>query len=351
LKDEELKDAANRGKKFYSAQWQKTQTKLEAKVAADEKEKEHLQAKVNDLTNARKQRDSQLSGLHKEKLGLQNDLEKEQGKLTYAVDKENTEMQYVEKLEAEKQKLTAALPAALQKQADLTAQLAQMQTRDESLKELNLKLAENEKLQRVQLAKMQEDSSTLQQKVLQERKKLDFAVDQENTALMAVKLLQTQNKQLKTSLQDQTALQTKLKQLQGDAATKDNTIKTLQVQNSDADTQLASLEGQVADLKHQNAMLSDQYANEQKKFEGATNRAVQEDSTESLALKVLQGENHKLKMELQKAAEEETRMSQTAKINRAKASESDALEAEKWDMKRELEELRKKQESQTQSCV
>jgi len=336
-KEDAIKNVSARGMDFYVNKWQETEKALQGKIADEAKAKSRLEEKISDLSRASSKKDDELSNLSKEKTKLEKELETEKIKLSYAVDKENSEMASVDKLKAE----NVDLNAKLQKQKELELQLEKLKKHDEELQATNLELVASEKHDRDLLEQMQNQSGKVVQKALQEKSKLDFAVDQENTEMMAVKMLQSENKRLKDSLQDKTDLEAELKRLKAEETAKDANIEALKAQNSNTTKQLTTLTAQIEKLKILNGQLEDQYISERSKL-GAL---ADQESTESLALKVLQGENQKLKEELKKTVDDEANMAQELKENQAKAAAAEALETEHDQMRRELASLRLKEDA------
>jgi len=332
-KDEEIANVSARGTNFYMNQWEKTQKTLQANIAAEREAKMLLTVKLAEVSRIESRKDEEITRLQKEKADMQQVLKLEQAKLMYAVDKENAEMQHADSLKADNK----ALGVTSQKEKELELELAKLRKYDEDLEASNTKLISDEKHEREEVQIMQQASSKAIQKVIEERKRMDFAVDQENTELLEVKILQGQNRKLKESLENQTDLEAELKQLNADRAAKDEAIKTLETQNGDANEKLKTLMGQMADLKNTNGLLEDQYIRERSKLVNIADH----DTTESMALKVVEGENSYLKEQLNG---DEAQLTKSAKANQAKAANSETLETEGDQMKRELAALRQKEE-------
>jgi len=332
-KDEEIANVSARGMNFYMNRWEKTQKALQANIAAEREAKMLLTVKLGEVSRVQSRKDEEISRLQKEKADMQEVLKGEQAKLMYAVEKENAEMQHVEKLKAD----NTALVIATQKEKQLELELAKLQKREQDVEASNVKLINDEKQEREQVQIMQEASRKAIQKVIEQRKRMDFAVDQENTELLEVKILQGENAKLKAALYNQTDLEAELKQLNADRAAKDEAIRNLENQNADASEKIKALMGQMSDLRNTNGQLEDQYIRERSKLVNIADH----DTTESMALKVVEGTNQYLKEQVNR---DEAELAKSSKANQAKAADSEALENEKDQMKRELTALREKEE-------
>jgi intracellular sulfur oxidation DsrE/DsrF family protein len=331
-KNEEIKEASERGAKLYAEQSKKTHKTLQEQLAAEEKAKTLLEAKIMDLSDEAVKRKNELAAVLREKTNLAQQLSKEQEKLTYAVDKENSEMLIADKLSAEKSKLATAL----KNQTELVSQLQKLKQQNDAFKALSSKLATEEKNEKDALEQAKREAAEAAQKVLQARSKLDFAVDKENTEMMAVRAVQSENKQLRMSLANQTQLETKANKAEADVAAKNVQIDTLKSQNAEAKEKVTSLTEQVASLQQSNGMLKAQYIKERKKFL----RLADQESTESLALKVLRGEKQTLKEQLKSTEDEEAQMAQAAKAaNEGKTASLETLETERFRTKRDMARL------------
>jgi len=336
-KEAELQDVKKRGIQFFGKQWEKTEKSLKDKIVADERGNAVLEAKLADLTVAQKQKDTQIADLTTQDGAMHNLLKKEELKLSFAVDKENTEMAHVDKLEAESKELKAAL----QKEKQFEPRMVQLLKHDQDLQSENRRLVADEKNKADQLKALEETSGAAVQTIKQTQSKLDFAVDQENTEMLAVKILQGENQKLKETLQNQTELQAELVREQYEEKGKLVTIQNLNVQNSDADKTIFALKGQVAELTRTNGLLEDQYAAERTKMLSMADQ----DSTASLALKVLQGENQKLKRQLEQGAEEQAEMVEAAKQSQVKVSAAEDLVSNRDSLQRELASLHIQQDA------
>lgn len=332
-KDEEIANVSARGTNFYMNRWEKTQKALQANIAAEREAKMLLTVKLAEVSRIESGKDEEITRLQKEKADMQQVLKLEQAKLLYAVDKENAEMQHAETLKADNK----ALGVSSQKEKELELELAKLRKYNEDVEASNTKLISDEKHEKEEVQIMQQASRKAIQKVIEERKRMDFAVDQENTELLEVKILQGENRKLKDSLANQTDLEAELKQLNADRAAKDEAIKTLETQNADASEKMKTLMGQMADLKNTNGLLEDQYIRERSKLVNIADH----DTTESMALKVVEGENQYLKEQLKG---DEAELAKSTKATQAKAADSETLENEGAQMKRELAALRQKEE-------
>lgn len=331
-KNEEIKEASETGAKLYAEQSKKTHKTLQEQLAAEEKAKTLLEAKIMDLSDEAVKRKNELAAVLREKTNLAQQLSKEQEKLTYAVDKENSEMLIADKLSAEKSKLAAAL----QNQTELVSQLQKLKQQNDAFKALSSKLATEEKNEKDALEQAKREAGEAAQKVLQARSKLDFAVDRENTEMMAVRAVQSENKAIRMSLANQTQLETKAKKAEADVAAKNVQIDTLKSQNAEAKEKVTSLTEQVASLQQSNGMLKAQYIKERKKFLSLADQ----ESTESLALKVLRGEKQTLTEQLKSTEDEEAQMAQAAKAaNEGKTASLETLETERFRTKRDMARL------------
>jgi len=336
-KDEDIKEVAARGMESYAKKWAKIEISLHERLAASEKDKHLLETKLADLSLAEKTRADELTKLSEMGSQMRALVKSYKIKLAYALDKENTEMLRVDKLEAENK----ALNAALEKEKELEPKVMKLEKEAEELKASNLHLQAAEKAARAEVEKMRKTSDRVAQDAVQVRKKLDFAVDQENTQMIAVNILQEQNKKLKDSLQNQTELQAALKQDEASLKLKDGTIQTLQSQQAKAEANFTILLRQLADQKWRNAQLQDQYNKERNTRQDFQNQY----GTEMLALNVSQVENQKLKGQLQQAAEDEGDMMKVAKASQAKAAASDFFETQSDRMRADLTETRRKDQN------
>jgi len=236
----------------------------------------------------------------------------------------------VDKLNAE----NAKLAHSLEKQKQMQPQLAKLQAREETLQALNLQFMNSEKRDKDQLQKLNRTSREAGQVIVQEQSKLDFAVDQENTQMLAVKILQGENKRLRDALQNQTSMVAELRKLKSFEAGRGSTIEALKAQNAKSEDTISTLMGQMATLKRTNGLMQDQYLRERSKL----GSIADEDSTQSLAFQVLQGENQKLTLELKSATDDEDQMAQVARMNQAKIAASDALAIDAGVMKRDSDQ-------------
>merc|ERR1719160_130801 len=303
-KNEEIKEASERGAKLYAEQSKKTHKTLQEQLAAEEKAKTLLEAKIMDLSDEAVKRKNELAAVLREKTNLAQQLSKEQEKLTYAVDKENSEMLIADKLSAEKSKLATAL----KNQTELVSQLQKLKQQNDAFKALSSKLATEEKNEKDALEQAKREAAEAAQKVLEARSKLDFAVDRENTEMMAVRAGQSENKAIRMSLANQTQLETKAKKAEADVAAKNAQIDTLKAQ----------------------------YIKERKKFL----TLADQESTESLALKVLRQEKQTLTEQLKSTEDEEAQMAQAAKAaNEGKTASLETLETERFRTKRDMARL------------
>jgi len=331
-KNEEIKEASERGAKLYAEQSKKTHKTLQEQLAAEEKAKTLLEAKIMDLSDEAVKRKNELAAVLREKTNLAQQLSKEQEKLTYAVDKENSEMLIADKLSAEKSKLATAL----QNQTELVSQLQKLKQQNDAFKALSSKLATEEKNEKDALEQAKREAAEAAEKVVQARSKLDFAVDRENTEMMAVRAVQSENKAIRMSLANQTQLETKAKKAEADVAAKNVQIDTLKSQNAETKEKVTSLTEQVASLQQSNGMLKAQYIKERKKFLSLADQ----ESTESLALKVLRGEKQTLTEQLKSTEDEEAQMAQAAKAaNEGKTASLETLETERFRTKRDMARL------------
>merc|ERR1719359_187710 len=132
-----------------------------------------------------------------------------------------------------------------------------------------------------------------------------------------------------------------LREATADEASKDVIIKNLIEQNATAQDRIQQLEDQMEKIKQVNEWLKDRYKEEHTKY---TNTADREE-TEALALKVQQGNNGKLKDELERMTDMEANMEQMAKTNQAKAAATDQLLDEGDKMKRKLMEMHEKDQA------
>jgi len=335
-KDDEIKEVSTRGMESYAKNYAKIQTSLEQKLAAEKKDNDSLEKKLADLSLAEKARADELAKLSENGNRMRALLTNQKQKLTYALDKENTEMLRVDKLEAEKTNLTAEL----QKAREFEPKLTKLQKEHEALKASNLKLEAGEKAARAQLVKMQEASQQVSQNVVQVRNKLDFAVDQENTQMIAVKILQSQNAKLKEALQNQTELQARLKREDAQNKEQEGSMMALEGQKVKAEANLTALLGQIATLKRANVQLQDEFDAERKKRQEAADQFGEE----SLALKMLQGQNQKLKEQLQRDSEDEAAMMNVVNVSRAKAAAAEMVETQGNVMRAEVAASRQKEE-------
>merc|ERR1719331_2235240 len=253
-----IKEASETGAKLYAEQSKKTHKTLQEQQAAEEKAKTLLEAKIMDLSDEAVKRKDELAAVLREKTNLAQQLSKEQEKLTYAVDKENSEMLIADKLSAEKSKLATAL----QNQTELVSQLQKLKQQNDAFKALSSKLATEEKNEKDALEQAKREAAGAAQKVLEARSKLDFAVDRENTEMMAVRAVQSENKAIRMSLANQTQLETKTKKAEADVAAKNVQIDTLKSQNAETKEKVTSLTEQVASLQQSNGMLKAQYIKE-----------------------------------------------------------------------------------------
>jgi len=327
-------DEADRQLKEQRSQLEQTKKSLEEKTKADGKAEQLLKKKAAEA-------EKELVFLRQEKITLEDQLSKAQEALTYSVDKENSDSQILEKLKAEKEKLAEAAAAAAKKQKDVETQLSQMTAHDRDLKAMNLNLLTKEKNERDQVQRVQKQFSEAEKRKQEMQDKLEFAVDQQNTEMMAVKMLKSENSKLKDSLKSQVQIQAALKKANENDEAKASAIKNLTVQKFQAEDKVRSLIAQVATLKHQNVEFEDQYIRARAKL----NSIADEDTTEHLALEVLRGDNRKLQEQLMKVSESEAEMEEVAKASKSKADALDASEAENYRLKKELKALRQSGES------
>jgi len=340
-KDGELKELSVKAMEVYAKKGAKIQSAMQDKIAALEKEKHNLEMKLADLSLAEQKRADELAKLSSAGSKMRAMLKSEEQKLVYALGKENTEMVTVDKLEAENKADNAALEKALGSIKELEPKNAKLEEEQKVLKASNLKLQASELSAREEVDKMWKTSEEAAQNAVQVRKKLDFAVDQENTQTMAVKMLQDENGKLKKFVQNQTELEAVMRQEEADVKEKDGTIKALQAQKAKAETNITALLAQLDEARSASSQLQDQ-VNKQI----TTRRDVAEQfETQSLALKALQGQNQKLKTQLQQAADNEADVMTVAKASQAKAAASDFFESQGDQMRAELAESRRKEEA------
>lgn len=340
-KDKEIKEASARAIEVYAMKAAKIQTAMQDKIAALEKDKHNLEMKLADLSLAEQKRADELAKLSDAGSKMRAMLKKEELKLVYALDKENTEMVTVDKLEAENKADNAALEKALGSVKELEPKVAKLEEEKKVLQASNFKLQASEESAREEVDRMKKTSEVATQNAFQMQKKLDFAVDQENTQTMAVQMLRDENSKLKKFVQNQTELEAVMRQEGADMKEKDGIIKVLQAQKVNAEANITALSALLDEARSVSSHYQDQI-NKQI----TTRRDVAEQyETQSLALKALQGQNEKLKSQLQQAADNEADMMTVAKASQAKAAASDFFESQGDQIRAELAESRRKEEA------
>jgi len=340
-KEDDLEKVKAKGKQFFSKQWDETEAVLKEHIASLENKTAIFQAKIADLTLAEKQKDSQISKFASQQADLRDVVKQQQVKLTYAVDKENTLMAHDDQLEAEKKSLRAALT----KEQEIEPKMKEVLNKDDLLQTQNHRLVAAATADEEQLKKIKAAATVVSKKFDEQQSQLSFAVEQENTEMLAVKMLQGENQKLKEGLGNQTELQAQVQQVQYDAKAKVAQINVLNTNLSQSDAQIFALKEQVQDLTRARGALQDQYNSERTKVLGMADQ----DSTQSLALKVLQGENEKLKQQMQdqqvKSQEVESALSAATQDTQEKAAAASSLEDDKGSMQREMNALRVQQDA------
>jgi len=250
-------------------------------------------------------------------------------------------MAHDDQLEAEKKSLRAALT----KEQEIEPKMKEVLNKDDLLQTQNHRLVAAETAGEEQLKKIKAAATVVSKKFDEQQSQLSFAVEQENTEMLAVKMLQGENQKLKEGLSNQTELQAQVQQVQDDAKAKSAQINVLNTNLSQSDAQIFALKEQVQDLTRARGALQDQYNSERTKVLGMADQ----DSTQSLALKVLQGENEKLKQQMQdqqvKSQEVESALSAATQDTQEKAAAASSLEDDKGSMQREMNALRVQQDA------
>jgi len=327
-KDVEIQEATTRGMKHYVNSWESVQKSLRDKVTAAEGEKHELEEKLTSLAAAETQRGEELAKLSRDGKKMRELLEKQKRRLTFALEKENTEMLRGDKLEAENRDLQIALDS----EKKLEPQLEELRQQAETLTASNGKLMASEKAARKELEQTKKAQEQATRSAKEVRSKFDFAVDQENTQMIAVKILQNENAELKEALRNATKMQVVLHRDEADLQRKESNIRLLDTENEKANVSISELHRQIDDLTRKNQLLQEQYEAEHSKSVSVADQL----STESLAVKVLQGQKQRLEHQLQQAADEEAEMAMTVKTTQAKATASEMFEEQSDQIRSDL---------------
>jgi len=333
-KEKEIKGITAKGWRHFSKDWDKTFRTLEFKIKADQKSKVSLEAKVADLGRVEKSKTAQIAKLQAEKSSMEELLKKETAKVTMAVSQENVELATAAKLETENNKLGASL----KKVSEIIPKFDKLEKHDQTLQATNHKLVVAEQVQREKIAKLHSTQVKVTGKVALETNKLNYAVDQENTEMLAVKILEGRNKHLKESLEDQVTLKSSLRKVVADDRAKAATIKSLQTEKARASSRMNSLLSQVSQLKHLNRGREDEFIGERNMLY----KELDKDGTQTMSLNSLQKQNVLLKVQLEKMADKEADEANAAKSSQTAAAGSDALQVQKEILQGAVKHMKKK---------